>query len=140
MSLSNVLMPVPFTGDLILTAIVEGKGFGWCWMVGGWWMIGRCDRGMLGRCWFRWIQVVFMASVPFLSAGHGWIWFPSVPVVGFGYEKTTRAVLAGGLDGRGIGGGRGLWTSSIIADFNVNACIVIDQFVTNLLNFQPLCL
>ena len=30
--------------------------------------------------WFRWIQVVFMASVPFLSAGHGWIWFPSVPV------------------------------------------------------------
>ena len=84
-----------------------------------------------------------MASVPILSAGHGWIWFPSVLWWDLGMKKHQRLLAgAGGSVGMvGVLGEEGpSWTSSIVAYFTDDACIVIDQFVTNLLNFQPLCL
>ena len=42
---------------------------------GSWMVVGRCDRGVVGRVL---VHVVFMASF-FLSAGHGWIWFHLFP-------------------------------------------------------------
>lgn len=136
----GVLVPVHFYACFLHRGFVFDRYSGRkrIWMV----LVCMWLVDVTGVCGRVLIQVVFMASVPFLSAGHGWIWFPSVPVVGFGYEKTPvlgRCWDCGGLVG--VQGEEGVsWTSSIVTHFSVNACKVIDQFVTNLLNFQPLCL
>ena len=57
--------------------------------------------------------------------------------------KKPPLVFGGGCVGLvGVKGEEGAsWDfRPTIAHFSVDACIVIDQFVTNLLNFQPLCL
>ena len=41
-------------GNMILTAIVEGKGIGRCWVVGWLLVVGRDDRGILGGVGIGW--------------------------------------------------------------------------------------
>lgn len=135
-------MPVPFTGDLVLIAIVEGKGLGRCWMVCGWMVVGRCDRGVEGRVLVQVDSggVHGLCSIPFCRS---WLDLGSIgPVVGFGNEKTPVLCRCWDCVGMvGVLGEEGVsWTSSIVTHFTDDACIVIDQFVTNLLNFQPSCL
>ena len=127
-------MPVSLPVNLFLIAIVEGIGI----VVGSWWACGGCWVDVTGGYWRVLIQVVFMASVPILSAGHGWIWVPSVLLWDLDMKKHQRLLAgAGGSVGMvGVLGEEGpSWTSSIVTHFTDDACRMIDQSAQQLFIF-----